>query len=416
MIHPIPLNEKGRLAALQSLDILDTTGEKEFDELVSLAAYIWETPIALISFIDADRQWIKSGIGFEQANILRDVSFCSHTILSNSIFVVGDTSCDNRFSNNPLVTGDPHIRFYAGMPLVTADGYSVGTLCVMDREPRQISTHQNQILKTLANLVMRQIEIKKISSERVHIEEQLREKTILFNETERLSQIGSWEYDSDRETVIWSEEMYNIVGMQRDPVRLVHEAFLQRIHPEDREQVHVTMNRAIEAGEGYEIEFRVRTDDGREKILIGRSICLKDDGGKVIKRRGIVQDVTERKKAFAALVDSREQEQLKALKHQVEVEHHRTQIETLREVTLTLMDRINNPLAIIAMTLESFRKGALPDGFLDRINSISKETKRISEALSDAMTMNEYRTKKTSFGKVLDMYAHEDKGVREKHS
>ncbi len=146
---PKPANESARLASLQECKILDTIPEQGFDDITGLAAYICQTPIALVSLIDRDRQWFKSKVGLAATETSRDLAFCAHAILQSGVFIVPDTHADERFADNPLVTGDPHIRFYAGVPLISIEGCSYGTLCVIDRVPRQLTPEQINALKSL---------------------------------------------------------------------------------------------------------------------------------------------------------------------------------------------------------------------------------------------------------------------------
>ena len=165
MSAPIPANEADRLAALAQYDILDTLPEKEFDDIAWLATHICGTPIALITFLDAGRQWFKSRVALDISETARVISFCSHAILGQGLFEVPNAIEDVRFCDDPLVTGAPDIRFYAGMPLVTCDGYSLGTLCVIDQEPRQLTLQQREGLIVLARQVMRLLEIRLMTRE-----------------------------------------------------------------------------------------------------------------------------------------------------------------------------------------------------------------------------------------------------------
>src|ERR671912_2185411 len=136
-IGPITINEEERLAAIQKYGILDTEFEIEYDDIVKLASQLCDTPIALITFVDRDRQWFKAKIGLEMRETHRDLSFCAHTISKDDFLIVPDALLDKRFSDNPLVLHNPSIRFYAGLPLVTSDGFKLGTLVVIDRKPRE---------------------------------------------------------------------------------------------------------------------------------------------------------------------------------------------------------------------------------------------------------------------------------------
>ena len=154
---PPPPDEDERLRALRDLDILDSDPEAEFDDLTALAADIVGVPMALVSLVDAERQWFKSRVGVPMRQTPRDWSFCSHAILGDGLMEIEDARCDARFAGNPLVAGPPEVRFYAGVPLRDADGHALGTLCVLDRQPRRLDSAQREALARLARLAMRAI-------------------------------------------------------------------------------------------------------------------------------------------------------------------------------------------------------------------------------------------------------------------
>ncbi len=172
----IPANEQARLLALDELDIVDTAAESAFDALTKLAARALNVPIALISIVDADRQWFKSRYGLEAPQTARDVSFCGHVVATEAALVVPDAWEDERFADNPLVTGEPRVRFYAGEPLRTPDGFVLGTLCAIDHEPRQLSVSDREVLALFAGQVVALLELRRkerlLARERAALAEQ----------------------------------------------------------------------------------------------------------------------------------------------------------------------------------------------------------------------------------------------------
>lgn len=160
-VAPLPPDESDRLEALRRYRILDTTPEEAFDDLVHAAALLCRTPIALLSLVDASRQWFKARVGLPDPETARKDAFCAYAILGSDLMVVPDTHADTRFEQNTLVTGDPFIRFYAGAPVVTPEGLGLGTLCVIDRVPRSIGEEEARALRGLARQAMIQLELRR---------------------------------------------------------------------------------------------------------------------------------------------------------------------------------------------------------------------------------------------------------------
>jgi signal transduction histidine kinase/CheY-like chemotaxis protein len=163
--YPIPADEDARLAALRAYGILDSEPEPPFDDLVAMARDACDTPIALISLVDADRQWFKAALGVDAKETPRCIAFCAHAIMRPEVFEVRDTQADERFKDNPLVTGAPFIRFYAGVPLRGSTGHALGTLCVIDDRPKALEARQRATLERLARQVVQNLELRKRTTE-----------------------------------------------------------------------------------------------------------------------------------------------------------------------------------------------------------------------------------------------------------
>jgi len=194
-----PLNEAARVAALERYAILDTEPEQSFDDLTQLASFICKTPIAMISLIDGDRQWFKSRVGVAVSETPREVAFCSTAIQQTEIFVVPDALQDERFRHNPFVVADPHIRFYAGAPLINEDGYALGTICVVDQTPRELTPEERDALKALSRLVLAQMEF--------------RRNLILLKEA--LSDRTEEEHEREQELLKVQATLMRVLGLRR---------------------------------------------------------------------------------------------------------------------------------------------------------------------------------------------------------
>ncbi len=188
---PMPENEQERLNALQGYQIMDTTSEQLFDDIALLASFICDTPIALITLLDETRQWFKSTVGLNVSETPREDAFCSYAIVQPEMLIVRDALKDKRFAKNPLVTDDPKIRFYAGSQLVTPAGFALGTLCVIDRKPRALSSEQLTALEALSRQVITQLELRRISKN-LHQSNKTKEELITKLE-ETISQVKTLE-------------------------------------------------------------------------------------------------------------------------------------------------------------------------------------------------------------------------------
>lgn len=286
----LPDNEARRLKTLRGYDVLDTPSEQAYDDLTLLAAQICQTPTALVSLLDENRQWFKSKVGLSVAETLRDFSFCAHAILEpDKVLEVRDALLDPRFSDNPLVTGDPHIRFYAGAPLVAADGLALGTLAVIDYQPRELSEVQRITLRALSRHVVALLELRRGVNEHKQTEAALRESEErfrdLFENAHDLIQSvrpdGSILYANRawRETLGYSEA--EIAGLSLRDI----------IHPSSLSHCMEMFQRIMTGDALSRIEAVFRAKNGREVVVDGTSSCRFVEG-KPVATRSIFRDIT----------------------------------------------------------------------------------------------------------------------------
>lgn len=226
MKAPLPANEVNRLEALRQYSVLDTPPEVAFDDLTLLASQICQTPMAVVSLVDENRQWFKSKIGIEAAETSRDIAFCAHTILNiNEVLEVRDAQADQRFAESPLVTSGPHIRFYAGAPLVTHDGEAVGALCVMDRKPHVLTSEQLAALRALSRHVVSQLELRKQSRAlATEVSERQRAQTLLNQQVQELS---CSKKEADRLLALGEKSRHALLSVLEDEKRSSEELILK---------------------------------------------------------------------------------------------------------------------------------------------------------------------------------------------
>ena len=291
----IARNETQRLRALHAYKILDTLAEQAYDDLTCLAAQICDAPIALISLVDRDRQWFKSRVGLDAEETSRKVSFCAHAIHHpGELLEVEDALEDQRFAGNPLVTGDPHIRFYAGMPIVDAAGLALGTLCVIDRKPRVLKQAQRRSLKALSRQVMAQI---RLSSELAVSHNRSR----YFESI--LESAGGIIYELDANGIFTyvNEYMVDVTGLERETLLKTH--FLELVIEEERAGVREHYQDAIRRRlPETTLEFRVRQQSG-VIIWVSQSARLLYSAENRFERViGLVKDITENKRLQRDLV------------------------------------------------------------------------------------------------------------------
>lgn len=305
---PFPLEEIKRVTALQALKILDTPPEERFDRLTWIASRLFDSPIALISFIDFDRQWVKSHVGLSITELPRFSSFCGHAILRRDIFVIPDTKQDERFSDNPLVVEPPFVRFYAGCPLASAEGLLVGTLSVLDYRPREMSEADLKALKNIASVVEEELAgrfsankaLQQEMESRRQSEERLRESHERLQRALEASQTGTWRVDLRTGLDTRDASLNRLLGLPAEPSTQPSNDWFRYIHPSDSQRTHAAWKRALSSGL-YEEEHRLIRRDGRTIWVYDRGLVFRDAAGELLYAIGAAMDITERKEAEEAL-------------------------------------------------------------------------------------------------------------------
>lgn len=285
----IPENEAQRLEALASYQILDTLAQQEFDDITYIASQICNTSISLISLIDEDRQWFKSRVGLDAPETHRDYAFCGHAInYPDEIFEIEDSRKDKRFHDNPLVTGDPRVIFYAGYPLVNPDGYVLGTLCVIDDEPKKLSEHQRKSLESLSRQVVSLLEFRKANRE-------LSDSRAQFKQL--VDNVGDYVYEVNE----FGRFMYCNPLISQDtgfsPEEIAEMSYLDFVHDDDYQKIEQFYASLVsDQIEDSYVEFRVNTKDSRTKPLyVGQKVKISYKDGRFYKARAIARNLTAEK-------------------------------------------------------------------------------------------------------------------------
>ena len=293
-----PRDEPERLEALLRYEILDTEAERKYDDLTLLAKHVCDTPIALISFVDAERQWFKSKIGLTTTQTPRAISFCGHAILQDDVMVVPDAAADERFADNPMVTGEPGIRFYAGAPLLTPEGHALGTLCVLDRKPRELTADQLEALRALARQVVAQLELRRrLKKEREEAKEAIDERDTTLRLIVNQMPAVLWSTDTDLR--LTSSDGAGLTGLGHKPNQFVGVTLFDFFRTTDPEFLPLVAHRKALLGQSvsFEVDWSGRTYASHCEPLRNPDNSIKG----VI---GVALDITRQKRSERELQKS----------------------------------------------------------------------------------------------------------------
>jgi PAS domain S-box-containing protein len=318
----LPPDEATRLRTLRELALLDTAPEPVFDDLAQLAAQICATPMAIVSLVDERRQWLKARVGIALTETPRDSAFCAQAILQpDEVLHVADATRDVRFRDNPLVTGESHVRFYAGIPLTTSDGHGLGALAVMDRQARALSPEQLRALRTLGRLVVSQIQLRQQGRNLEQLDlhasalkganERLAQDEVLMRIAGRTAKLGGWAVSLPDQAIAWSRETATI---HDEPAGFAPtlDGGIGYYAPEYRAVVREKIVACARDGTPFEFEARLRTAKGRLIWVRSLGEAVRNAAGTIVRIQGTVQDITAQKDTEASLADSLRQFRLMA--------------------------------------------------------------------------------------------------------
>ncbi|HYI02652.1 PAS domain-containing protein, partial [Hyalangium sp.] len=330
--------EKARLEALRSYKVLDTAPEPSFDDITQLAAQLCSTPIAFIALVDEERVWLKSRVGTDTREMPRDDAFCGRAILRPELHVVPDTLTQPQLVQHPLVASPPHLRFYAGAPLITPEGVTLGTVCVADLVPRQLPPAQLRGLEALARQVVSQLELRRMNLLQTHLIQELQTSSERFSVLQRATNDIVWDWDLVSGRVSWSERVTEVLGYPPQEVRQDSGWWPSLVHPDDRERVAEGFRRAVHGGRKlWSDEYRLRRANGTYTRVLDRGAILRNSAGAPVRILGTVMDMSEREemRSRLALTD---------------------RMASVGTLAAGVAHEINNPLAYVIANLDYSRQ------------------------------------------------------------
>ena len=304
--YPLPENELERLTELRAIDLIRGR-EPQFDAVVALARDTFKMPMAYVSLLDEHEQWFKAWVGYDACSMDRKDAFCNYTVASGQAFVVEDAAQDSRFKNNPLVTGPPKLRFYAGVPFGVTPGVFLGALCISDTKPRTLTEDDRLLLQHMAEIVTSLIkhhrDARGIAT--LAAELQRRESTIqlqagalarskvLFNKASKLTKSGAWEWDLSTDELVWTEGMYALHEMPID-VPVTWQQARMFYGEQARLELERLYAKSTRECRGFTFEEEIITAKGNRRWVL-LSVEVDCEGDKVVRRYGVKKDITEQK-------------------------------------------------------------------------------------------------------------------------
>lgn len=314
----IPQNETARMEAMARYSILDTEPEPIYDDITRLAAQLCGTPTALVSLVDSNRQWFKSTTGFPYKETPRELSFCAHALESNELLVVPDSRCDPRFSDNPLVLETPAIRFYAGAPLTTLDGHTLGTLCVIDYAPRTLSNEQREALQALSRRIVAHFELRRQLTSQEYVEEALRQSEQRYRQMVDSASDFIYRTDASGHVVYCNPVTQRL--LKYTPQAIIGCHYLKMVDSHWRSRAARFYNRQFARKiptTYYELPMIVA--DGT-RMWIGQNVGLILQNEEVVGFQAVARDITARKCAEEALKQAHEELEVRVMERTRDLE------------------------------------------------------------------------------------------------
>lgn len=304
----IPQNDKQRIEALRRFEILSTSAEDAFDNITRMMAQVFDTPMSFISLVDKEQVFYKSQVGpFGRDSVNRGHSLCSLTILGTEPLIIEDASGVACLQDNPYVTAEGGIRFYAGAPLITRDGYQIGTACIVDTKSRTFSEKEKSLLVSFAGLVMHEIEMKQVSLQQREAEEALTISKERFELVSKATQDAVWDWNLKTDQIWWNEGFKVLFEYKEEEIEPTIDFWYSRVHPEDKDWVINGIHEVIDkGGKNWSAEYRFRKADGSYAFVLDRGYALHNREGQPYRMLGSMQDITKRKKAEAAIESQRQ--------------------------------------------------------------------------------------------------------------